>query len=57
MQANIGESEILTIEKKFLSTKTIINRRETDISVRILCILQETNISQIAANVKKLIIT
>lgn len=36
MQTNTAEDKALTIDKTFLSTKTMIDRRESDVSVGIL---------------------
>lgn len=57
MQVNIGESDILTIKNIFLSTKTKIGKGKTNISIKILQILQETNIRQIVADAIKLMIS
>lgn len=53
MKANICENEISAIENLFLLIKTMIDRRERDISIRILQILYEVDMRQITTNIKK----
>ena len=53
MRANTGEDEISAIEDAFLLTKATIDRGEIDASIRILLVLYEPDIRQIAVDTKR----
>lgn len=53
---NTGKDEISTIDKIFLLIKVMIDRGQIDVSIKILQILQQANIKQITANVRRPII-
>lgn len=53
MQINTCENEISTIEDASLLTKTTIGKQEININIRILWVLQEVHIRQIATDAKR----